>query len=31
MPALPPSLGFFGRHPLIRRFFATILPARHRL
>jgi hypothetical protein len=31
MPAFPPTLGFFGRHPLIRRFFATMLPARHRI
>jgi hypothetical protein len=31
MPALPPTLGFFGRHPLIRRLFSTVLPTRHRL
>ena len=31
MPAFPPTLGFFGRHPLIRRFFATMLPARPRI
>jgi len=30
MPAFPPTLGFFGRHPLIRRVVATMLPARLR-
>ena len=31
MPALPPTLGFLGRHPLIRRLFARMLPARQRI
>ncbi len=31
MPALPPTLGFFGRHPLIRRLLSTFFPARQRL
>ena len=30
MPALPPTLGFFGRHPLIRRLLETVLSARAR-